>query len=242
MRVLAFSLCALLCGFGAVRFPTASGSRAAPTRCDSVLAAPSRDSMAFRVSVEALPFDSASGIDAAYLNEVQQGIAQSFVAPSRLDLETYQPTPLVFHPGEYPHLDYAVATVTSYYRVELQRSGHLTQSRAVGGIRSPTLDAAVLRALVTLDTTQLLPPLPDSVTTDSVDLQITVRAAEAADVHEKVDWEKSYFGFSGLFLQATAPPFARSVLEYLLRARFAPMEIGGCPVNALLQEPFEFRQ
>ncbi len=42
------------------------------------------------------------------------------------------------------------------------------------------------------------------------------------------------------FLQASAAPFAQSVLNYLGHARFRPMEIGGCRVRALVRMPFRF--
>lgn len=42
-------------------------------------------------------------------------------------------------------------------------------------------------------------------------------------------------------LRFTSVPFARAVFDMLTHAHFQPATIGGCPVKALVEEPFQFR-
>ncbi len=296
MRRLASLLIATACAAGTATAQATPKPDIRPTHCDSVLAAPTTDSVDYRVDVYAEPFDSTQWDDRSYLRLLQQGIAQYFVVPQPLPLDTYEPDVVTFHPGVYPHLSYATATPQSHFRVELHRDGHVTGLRIVAGLHNAQLLAAMAGALTKLDTGLLLPPFPDSTHVDSVDLHVSIGIAAAADVHERANLSESTASGTGLFLlrlpalvvtkplaafpgmggplypdalsashpagqvfaefvvlpdgsvepgtvwfmQASAVPFAQSVLNYLDHVRFRPMEIGGCRVRALVRMPFRF--
>ena len=156
--------------------------------------------MDYRVDVYAEPFDSTQWDDRAYLRLLQQGIAQYFVVPQPLPLDLYEPDVVTFHPGVYPHLDYATATPRSHFRAELHRDGRVTTLRIVAGLHSAQLYAAMAGALTQLDTDRLLPPFPDSTHADSVDLHLTISIAAAADVRERANLSDSTASGTGVFL------------------------------------------
>lgn len=297
MRRLSCSLIFLACTTGAASAQAAPTPHIGPTHCDSVLATPAADSVDYRVDVYAEPFDSTQWDDHAYLRLLQQGIAQYFVVPQPLPLDLYEPDVVTFHPGVYPHLDYVTATPRSHFLAELHRDGRITALRIVAGLHSAQLFAAMAGALTQLDTDRLLPPFPDSMRVDSVDLHLAISIAAAADVHERANLSDSTAAGTGVFLlrlpalvvtrplsqlpgtgaptypdalsalhpagqvfaefvvgldgsvepgtvwflQASAAPFAQSVLDYLGHARFRPMEVSGCPVRALVRMPFRFQ-
>jgi TonB family protein len=72
---------------------------------------------------------------------------------------------------------FAAITLRSFYGVALHRDGRLTNPRVVGGVRNSAFDRAVIDALVSLDTSRLLPapPLaPKELDGDSLELRLTI--------------------------------------------------------------------
>jgi hypothetical protein len=200
MHHFAYPLIGFACAAGVAAAQGAPTPVVSSTPCDSVLSAPTTDSVDYRVDVYAEPFDSTQWDDHAYLRLLQQGIAQYFVVPQPLPLDTYEPDVVTFHPGVYPHLSYATATPLSHYRVELHRDGRVTGLRLVAGVHSAQFLTAMAGALTKLDTALLLPPFPDGAHVDSVDLHLTVSIAAAADVRERATLSDSAASGTGLFL------------------------------------------
>jgi len=166
--------CALLAALALV--PTSLGAqRRDSTACADKLPA-TADSSIVQVSVHVVPFDTTQHLRETYAEMIAEGLRQYFVLPHDLSLSVYDD-----RLGKR-----AFPTVKGVYRVWLHGNGHLTQPKTFGGTRTEPFDGAVLSALVTLDTSLLLPPVdstffrsPD----DSLDVRIRIQPDATWPLH-----------------------------------------------------------
>jgi hypothetical protein len=144
----------------------AAGQRA---RCDSVLAAPTADSVTHTVSLTAAAFDTAQGIPPSLLALVGQGVAQAFVPPQPLAMLVYQvvPTPASMAPQGYP-------VVNGDYVAVLHRDGRLTSAAVLASSLDAAFDRAVLAAVARVDSIGFRFPPPDAMDGDSAFVRLRV--------------------------------------------------------------------
>ena len=131
--------------------------------CRARLNAASTDSETMQFAVRVTAPASPERITPHFASLVAQGVVQTMRVPRPLPLDVYQAM-----------LKGAWQTLRGTYLASLHRDGRLTRVRSTGGT-SAAFDAAAIAAIVTLDTSGLL-PLPDSATlgADSIDLRIAI--------------------------------------------------------------------
>lgn len=293
MRPLRYALVALFAATAVARAQASLAAHRAAVNCDSVLSAPTADSALVRVEMTVTPVDTTPRIDSAYLRQIGEGIRESLTIPRPLAMDAYG---LVLPQHDTRPPRYEMLLLSSVYRVELHRDGRLSRPEVIGGVRYERFDAAMLDALATLDSERLLPPVPESMHVDSVELHITVMSTTIASTLTRVDTARAPSQREPLFLarlpvrvesapvrmirtkrtppypedmrrsnyegevllefvvgpdgridlgsvvivKASARQFVRSVVDFLPTLRFSPLEIGGCPVRALVDMPFAF--
>ena len=144
----------------------AAGQRA---RCDSVLAAPTADSVTHTVSLTASAFDTLQGLPASLLALVGQGVAQAFVPPQPLAMWVYQlvPTPASMEPQGYP-------VINGDYLAVLHRDGRLTGAAVLASSLDGAFDRAVLAAVGRVDSIGFRFPPPESMDGDSAFVRLRV--------------------------------------------------------------------
>lgn len=143
-------------------------------RCEAVLNAPTPDSALVEYDAIFSPFDTTRHVPIQYQEMLGQGLHQELRLPRPLPVSTYDDRGHIAL-REPSSKQYAVATLRSFYRFTLHRDGSLTSVRAVGGARNGAFDAAVVGALVTLDSDRML-PRGDSIDFDhdSLEVRLTI--------------------------------------------------------------------
>ena len=127
-------------------------------RCAAALNAPTSDSAIVEVDAIFSTPDPARTIPEAYRAMLGEGLRESLVLPRPLTVGAYDDSlAAALVEGAKPH-EYANAALRSFYRLTLHRDGRLTNVRVIGGVRNHAFDDAIVAALVTLDSSQLLPP------------------------------------------------------------------------------------
>ena len=159
--VLALAACAVL-GADPVRAQHGDDSAACALR----LSAPTADSADVELRLFVNTFDSERPLPPSYELMIAEGVRQFMVLPRAVPTDVYD--------GRSSPM--AGPVIQGEYRAFLHRDGHLTQGRVVGGTLNPVFDGSILRAVVGLDSSLLLPPL-DSLTLpgeDSVDVDLVL--------------------------------------------------------------------
>lgn len=162
-RLLALALSAV-----AFLAPAASHAQREPdsATCASRLRRSTADSIELDLRLWVHAFDMTQSLPPSYAEMVAEGVRQFMVLPMAIPADVYD--------GRSGHL--AGPVIQGEYRAFLHHDGHLTQGRVVGGTLNPVFDGAILRAIVGLDSSLMLPPL-DSLTLlgeDSVDVDIVL--------------------------------------------------------------------
>jgi TonB family protein len=132
--------------------------------CRVRLNAASTDSQTTQLAVEVTSRGSPDRITPHFASMVAQGIVQMVRIPRPLPLGVYE----AMNKGAWQ-------TVRGTYLASLHRDGHLTRARSAGGTSSTAFDAALVAAIVALDTSGMI-PAPDSarLAADSIDLRIAI--------------------------------------------------------------------
>ena len=133
-------------------------SPASARACRASIAAASVDSQTIDVRLAVLAFDGERGLSRDYSELLATGIRQFLVLPTPLTLDTYDGN-VAANAGRQNR--FGALTLSAAYRATLHRNGHLIHARPTGGATTPDFDAAMLSALVALDTSGLLPRPPD---------------------------------------------------------------------------------
>lgn len=131
------------------------------------------------MQVEAIfsPFDTTRKVPESYLEFLGEGLRETLVIPHPLSVNAYDANAAGLMVEGAKRGEYATATVRSFYRFTLHRDGRLTSVRVVGGVRNPDFDRAVVRALDSLDSSQLLPPphgFDEAFDNDSLPMRLTI--------------------------------------------------------------------
>lgn len=153
-------------------------------RCETALNTPTRDTALVEYQALFFPYDSTQHLPNSYRELLGQGLREEFKVPQPLAVNTYQAN-VRFAVSDPTAADYAVTTLRSMYRFVLHRDGHLTNARAVGGVRNIAFNDAVIGALVRLDSEQMLPPGSDSIgfDHDTLDVRLTITPGFMASSH-----------------------------------------------------------
>jgi TonB family protein len=143
--------------------------------CAAKLNAPSPDSEIVELSVFVQPFDTTRTLPDKYREILGEGLREMLAPPKPLPVDTYDRVGVAGINA--PNSGYATVTLQSAYRLTLHRDGHLTNVRAVGGVRNAAFDRAVVAAFLALDTSGLIPPpagFDYAFDHDALDLQIAI--------------------------------------------------------------------
>ena len=167
--------------------------------CAAVLNAPTADSALVEYHAFFSPSDTTRRLPNSYSELLGQGLRQELVLPRPVPVSTYGDAGDRALP-EPSTRAYAVSTLQSVYRLTLHRDGTLTSPHAVGGVRDPAFDGAILRAVAKLDSDQLVPLSRDSVEFDhdTLELRLTIAPAFIVPARAAVQWPRSP-GFTPLF-------------------------------------------
>jgi hypothetical protein len=148
-------------------------------RCEALTAATSRDSQVIVVGTIVTTLDAQHELPREYRQLVGQGIRQFFITPTPLPLETYDDNVEANGYALGAPSRYAALTLRGIYSVSLRKDGRLLNARALGTSANRVFDAALVNAIVALDTSGLLPsPRVDEswFSGDSTELRIVITA------------------------------------------------------------------
>ena len=159
---------ALVAGWMAL---SAAGAQKPARECAEVLGAPTRDSIPLAVAMRTHTTDALSDFPAAYQELFGEGVRQFLVLPKPLTLDTYAAERDVNEVERVVHL-----TMDLSVRATLRRAGHIENIRVTGGTRYPGFEQAIIASLRALDTSGMLPPVPDSVglASDTIPIVLTI--------------------------------------------------------------------
>lgn len=130
-------------------------------RCKALATASSRDSQVVDVATVVNAFDPDRELSREYRQMIGQGIRQFLIVPKPLPLDTYdENVEANGYPGDLPSR-FTAMTLYGLYEVTLRRDGHLVHARSRAAGHTPLFDSLFVQAIVSLDTSNLLPPPPN---------------------------------------------------------------------------------
>lgn len=200
-----FSVClfsALVCvGVPVSPIFSQQATAADSARCVAALNAATSDSAIIEEDAIFGPFDTTRKLPDSYAEMLGQGVRQMLVLPKPLAIDTYDDRAGVAK-SDAGSKQYATVALRSFYRFTLHRDGHLTNAHVVGGVRNDAFDRAVIVALVSLDSTGMLPaPLgfDDSFEADTLELRLTITNGSITSTRSKGQARTPQPGVTPLF-------------------------------------------
>lgn len=130
------------------------------TRCLAALSGPAADSQTVAVGIQVYSLGSATGwsvMSGEYARLLSVGLREFLRVPMPLPLGTFE---VSVADARRTARTMAGQTVFGSYQATLRRNGRLSNPVASGGVRDETFDAAIIAALVALDSSGLLPAPP----------------------------------------------------------------------------------
>lgn len=164
MRRLALSLGLLALASGVAAAQSAAS-------CAERLATPTADSLVVTFATSVSSFDVKRPLPGPYASLLGEGLREQLRLPSPLMFTAYrsEPADTVSPPRTFR----ALPALSALYGVTLD-GAHLRDARLLSGTVSPDFDLAVRNALVALDSSGDLPPLPDSTNAGPLELRIAI--------------------------------------------------------------------
>lgn len=158
-------------------------------RCASLATAPSADSQVVDVGTVVNAFDADRELSREYRQMIGQGIRQFLVVPKPLPLDTYdENVEANGYPNDLPSR-FTAMTLYGLYEVTLRRDGRLVHATSRSISHKPVFDSLFVQAIVSLDTSSLLPPPPNDArwfTADTARLSVLVTAKSVRRVPGRV--------------------------------------------------------
>ena len=185
-------------------------------RCAAALNAATADSAIVEEDAIFIPFDTARKLPDSYADLIGQGMRQMLVLPRPLAIDTYDDRAGVVK-SDAGSKQYASVMLRSFYRLTLHRDGRLTNQHVVGGVRNDAFDRAVIVALVSLDSSRMLPApigFDSSFEADTMELRLTITNGAITSTRSKGQPRTPQPGVTPLFrlrvpvLPADRPPIA----------------------------------
>ena len=168
---------AMACAHPVPVLPPGGEAQIVNARCAALATAASRDSQLLDIGTIVTALDSDHELSREYRQLIGMGIRQFLALPKPLPLDTYDDN---VEANGYPSAPsrFAALTLHGVYRVALRRDGRLLHARAVSA-RDRVFDSVLVNAIVSLDTSGLLPKPPPSAnwfTRDTAELRIVITA------------------------------------------------------------------
>lgn len=148
-------------------------------KCAVLATAASRDSQLLDIGTIVTSLDPERELSRDYRQLIGAGIRQFIVLPKPLPLDTYDDNVEANGYESQTPNKYAALTLHGVYRVTLRRDGRLLHARAVGAASNRVFDSVLVDALVSLDTSGLLPRPPENAswfTRDTAELRVVITA------------------------------------------------------------------
>jgi TonB family protein len=148
-------------------------------KCAVLATAASRDSQLLDIGTIVTALDPERELSREYRQLIGAGVRQFIVLPKPLPLDTYDDNVEANGYESQTPNKYAALTLHGVYRVTLRRDGRLLHSRAVGAASNRVFDSVLVDALVSLDTSGLLPRPPENAswfTRDTAELLVVITA------------------------------------------------------------------
>ena len=148
-------------------------------KCAVLAKAASRDSQLLDIGTIVTAIDAEHELSREYRQLIGAGIRQFIVLPKPLPLDTYNDNVEANGYLSQTPNKYAALTLHGVYRVTLRRDGRLLHARAVGAASNRMFDNVLVDAIVSLDTSGLLPRPPESATwftADTAELRVVITA------------------------------------------------------------------